>query len=160
MSDVWGGDTLPCDLSHDAFDVTYTPSPPVDRQMLVKHYLPATLFADGNNGKTYHKSAPHPISSRTSGRNQRQQPNLKNSNIDKFCVLDFKIMKKVAFSFKCKLKMFTFIYSRWNPQVKLHIRFVWFRVSRSLWNCSSCILSVKKNWLQAGSVSVVLELAL
>ena len=42
---------LPCDLSHDACDVTYPrppPPPPVDRQ-LWKHYLPATTVAGGKN---------------------------------------------------------------------------------------------------------------
>ena len=34
-------------LSHDTSDVPA--SPPVDKQMSVKNYLPATSFADGNN---------------------------------------------------------------------------------------------------------------
>ena len=38
--------TLPCDLFHDEFDV----SPhPVNRQMPVKQYLPANVFARGVN---------------------------------------------------------------------------------------------------------------
>ena len=47
MSDVGGRGTLPCDLSHDAYDL---PNPSLlwtDRR-LRKHYLPATSFADGN----------------------------------------------------------------------------------------------------------------
>ena len=37
------GSTLPCDLSHDAFDVTYSPLLQIDA--CNKHYIPATLFA-------------------------------------------------------------------------------------------------------------------
>ena len=39
--------TLPCDLSHDGFDITY--SPPVNSRRLRKHYLPATSFAASNS---------------------------------------------------------------------------------------------------------------
>ena len=50
MSDVLGGrspglmsrGTLPCDLSHDALDVTYPP--PVERQTPVKNYLLQTSY--------------------------------------------------------------------------------------------------------------------
>ena len=52
MSRKWEVVPLPCDLSHDAFDVTYPSSiPPIpllwtDRH-LWKHYLPTTSFAAG-----------------------------------------------------------------------------------------------------------------
>ena len=41
-----GGGTLPCDLSHDVFDVT-CPFPPVDRQTPVKT-LPSPNFVCGH----------------------------------------------------------------------------------------------------------------
>ena len=43
MSRVVGWGYLPCDLSHDAFDVTHPPTPRTDRR-LWKHYLPSTSF--------------------------------------------------------------------------------------------------------------------
>ena len=42
------GVPLPCDLSHDAFDVTCHPLPKQKDRCLRKHYLPATTVAAGN----------------------------------------------------------------------------------------------------------------
>ena len=40
--------TLPCDLSHDVFHITYPTSPPWTDRHLWKHYLRQTSFAGGN----------------------------------------------------------------------------------------------------------------
>ena len=46
---VWClGGTLPCDLSQDVFDVTYSHHPSVNRQMPVKRLPSQTSLAGGN----------------------------------------------------------------------------------------------------------------